>query len=47
MTLILMMLAAMAAGGVVKALYQMRLQAKEQRQKKEALECFEREHPCR
>ena len=38
-------MAGMAAGGVVRALLNMRQQAKEHQLKKERLEKFEREHP--
>lgn len=45
MTIILILLAGTAAGGVVRAIFQMRQQAKEHRQKSEALKEFERKHP--
>jgi hypothetical protein len=45
MSLILLILAGTAAGGVVQALFEMRQQARNHRQKREALEKFERKHP--
>ncbi|EMR04774.1 hypothetical protein [Cesiribacter andamanensis] len=47
MSIILLILAGTAAGGVVRALFEMRQQAREHRQKKEALKKFEQEHPGR
>ena len=45
MGIIFILMAASAAGGVVRAIFQMRQRATEQKNQKAALEKFEREHP--
>jgi K+-sensing histidine kinase KdpD len=45
MNIILLILAGVAAGGVAKAVHEIRRQTKERKQQKEALERFEQQHP--